>query len=166
MDGGDPRRSRINVNRTEEAVATGADQIAVGCPFCRVMLSDGLTLKQSEGAAREEVEVLDVAQMLLAGVKRAPSAEETAAVVAEAEAAVVAEAEAATSSPAGPSSGSGGPDEVTDIDKAAAAASNIDVDDEGSRTGDAPEARSDETGSRWRRLDERDVRCRSRGDTG
>jgi Fe-S oxidoreductase len=64
--------SRINVNRTEEAIATGADQIAVGCPFCRVMLSDGLTLKQSEGAAREEVEVLDIAQMLLAGVKRAP----------------------------------------------------------------------------------------------
>ncbi len=129
--------SRINVNRTEEAIATGADQIAVGCPFCRVMLSDGLTLKQSEGAAREEVEVLDVAQMLLAGVKRAPSADETAAVVAE--------AEAATSSATGASSGSGGPDEVTDIDKAAAAASNIDVDEAGSRTGDAPEARSDET---------------------
>ena len=34
---------RINLNRTTEAVATGADQIAVGCPFCRVMLSDGLT---------------------------------------------------------------------------------------------------------------------------
>ncbi|MGZ8725751.1 MAG: (Fe-S)-binding protein, partial [Aeromicrobium sp.] len=64
--------SRINVNRTEEAIATGADQIAVGCPFCRVMLDDGLTLKQSEGKAREEVEVLDVAQMLLASIKRAP----------------------------------------------------------------------------------------------
>ena len=62
--------TRINVNRTEEAIATGADQIAVGCPFCRVMLSDGLTLKQSEGLARPEVEVLDVAQMLLASVKR------------------------------------------------------------------------------------------------
>ncbi|WP_028659851.1 (Fe-S)-binding protein [Nocardioides insulae] len=60
---------RINVNRTEEAVATGADQIAVGCPFCRVMLSDGLTAAQSNGNAREEVEVLDVAQMLLASVK-------------------------------------------------------------------------------------------------
>ena len=31
------------MNRTREAVGTGADQIAVGCPFCRVMLSDGLT---------------------------------------------------------------------------------------------------------------------------
>lgn len=60
---------RININRTTEAVGTGADQIAVGCPFCRVMLSDGLTMKQSKGEAREEVEVLDVAQMLLASVK-------------------------------------------------------------------------------------------------
>jgi hypothetical protein len=61
---------RINVNRTAEAVGTGADQIAVGCPFCRVMLSDGLTAMQSDGSAREEVEVLDVAQLLLASVKR------------------------------------------------------------------------------------------------
>ncbi len=60
---------RINVNRTTEAVGTGADQIAVGCPFCRVMLSDGLTAMQATGDAREEVEVLDVAQMLLASVK-------------------------------------------------------------------------------------------------
>ena len=60
---------RININRTVEAVGTGADQIAVGCPFCRVMLSDGLTMQQSKGEAREEVEVLDVAQMLLASVK-------------------------------------------------------------------------------------------------
>ena len=71
--------SRINTNRTEEAVATGADQIAVGCPFCRVMLTDGLTAQQAEGKAREEVEVLDVAQMLLASVKRAPDAKVTAA---------------------------------------------------------------------------------------
>ncbi|GAA4374106.1 heterodisulfide reductase-related iron-sulfur binding cluster [Nocardioides caricicola] len=61
--------SRINENRTAEAVGTGADQIAVGCPFCRVMLSDGLTSQQANGSARAEVEVLDVAQMLLASVK-------------------------------------------------------------------------------------------------
>jgi Fe-S oxidoreductase len=60
---------RVNVNRTREAVETGADQIAVGCPFCRVMLSDGLVEEQSAGRAREEVEVLDVAQLLLASVK-------------------------------------------------------------------------------------------------
>ncbi|GAA4868130.1 (Fe-S)-binding protein [Serinicoccus chungangensis] len=65
--------TRINLNRTEEALATGADRIAIGCPFCRVMLSDGLTQKQAEGA-REEVEVVDVAQMLLAAVRRAQPA--------------------------------------------------------------------------------------------
>lgn len=64
---------RINVNRTKEAVGTGADQIAVGCPFCRVMLSDGLTAEQAKGNAREEVEILDVAQMLLASVKGEPA---------------------------------------------------------------------------------------------
>ncbi len=61
---------RINQNRTSEAVRTGADQIAVGCPFCRVMLSDGLTSMQADGKARDEVEVLDVAQLLLAAVRR------------------------------------------------------------------------------------------------
>ena len=61
---------RINNNRTTEAVGTGADQIAVGCPFCRIMLSDGLTSLQAGGKARDEVEVLDVAQMLLASVQR------------------------------------------------------------------------------------------------
>ncbi len=63
---------RINLNRTKEAVATGAQQIAVGCPFCRVMLSDGLTTLQADGSAAEDVEVIDVAQMLLASVRRTP----------------------------------------------------------------------------------------------
>jgi hypothetical protein len=62
------------MNRSTEAVETGADQIAVACPFCRVMLSDGLTSLQAGGTAREEVEVLDVAQLLLASVAR-PGAE-------------------------------------------------------------------------------------------
>ena len=69
--------TRINVNRTEEALATGAERIAIGCPFCRVMITDGLTAKQAEGVG-EDVEVVDVAQMLLAAVKRGqePSAAE------------------------------------------------------------------------------------------
>lgn len=61
---------RINVNRTTEAVATGARQIATACPFCRVMLSDGLTSLQADGSAAADVEVLDVAQLLLASVRR------------------------------------------------------------------------------------------------
>jgi Fe-S oxidoreductase len=55
--------SRINLNRVEEAINTGAEEIAVGCPFCRVMVSDGVTAKGAE------VEVLDVAQALLRSVK-------------------------------------------------------------------------------------------------
>jgi Fe-S oxidoreductase len=62
--------TRINTNRTEEAVATGAGAIAVGCPFCRVMLSDGLTSLQGEDRAPETTEVLDVAQLLLDAVRR------------------------------------------------------------------------------------------------
>ncbi|MGN6688429.1 MAG: (Fe-S)-binding protein [Actinomycetales bacterium] len=62
--------TRINANRTAEAVATGAKQIAVGCPFCRVMLSDGLTAAQADGAAGEDVSVVDVATLLLEAVRR------------------------------------------------------------------------------------------------
>ncbi len=64
--------TRINSNRTAEAVATGADRIAVGCPFCRVMLTDGLAAAQADGTARDEVQVVDVAQMLLAAVRPSP----------------------------------------------------------------------------------------------
>ncbi|RIQ35940.1 (Fe-S)-binding protein [Jiangella rhizosphaerae] len=61
--------TRINSARTAEALDTGAETIAIGCPFCRVMLSDGLTEAQAAGRG-EGVEVLDVAQLLLAAVKR------------------------------------------------------------------------------------------------
>ncbi len=61
---------RININRSREAVATGATQVATGCPYCRVMLSDGVTALQASGDATEETEVLDVAQLLLDAVRR------------------------------------------------------------------------------------------------
>ena len=66
---------RINANRTEEAIATGAQQIAVACPFCRIMLSDGVTAAQQDGTG-EGVEVLDVAQLLLTAVRRGAAAEQ------------------------------------------------------------------------------------------
>ena len=55
--------TRINLNRVDEAIATQADELAVACPFCRVMTTDGMTARASE------VEVLDVAQVLLRSVK-------------------------------------------------------------------------------------------------
>ncbi len=55
--------TRINLNRVDEAIATGAEEVAVGCPFCRVMVSDGMVAREIS------VEVLDVAQALLRSVK-------------------------------------------------------------------------------------------------
>lgn len=109
---------RVNLNRTEEALATlsgaapaeaainaaGANRpgdgvpgdgvagdgvagdggtaaggtIAVGCPFCRTMISDGLTEKQSAGDG-ENVQVRDVSQLLLASVRRGDAATDGAA---------------------------------------------------------------------------------------
>lgn len=56
--------TRINLNRVDEAIATGAQEVAVACPFCRVMVSDGMVARDSS------VEVLDVAQIMLRSVKK------------------------------------------------------------------------------------------------
>ena len=55
--------TQINLNRVDEAIATGVTELAVACPFCRVMTTDGMTARASD------VEVLDVAQILLRSVK-------------------------------------------------------------------------------------------------
>ena len=52
---------RVNVERTEEALATGASVIATACPFCMTMLSDGVKTKD----AAERVLVKDVAEIIL-----------------------------------------------------------------------------------------------------
>jgi Fe-S oxidoreductase len=51
---------RVNVERTEQALATGANTIAVGCPFCMTMLTDGTKAKNVE----EQVRVKDVAELV------------------------------------------------------------------------------------------------------
>jgi Fe-S oxidoreductase len=63
---------RINTERVEEALDTGAGTIAVGCPFCHTMLGDGVTGKQSSGDASGNVEVVDVATVLLRATRPAP----------------------------------------------------------------------------------------------
>ena len=59
--------SRVNVNRAEELVATGAKTVAVGCPFCNVMMTDGMKHLNKE----EEVRVLDVSEIVAENMKRA-----------------------------------------------------------------------------------------------
>lgn len=50
----------INIERAEEALATGASTIAVACPFCMTMLSDGVKGKDREN----DVKVKDLAELI------------------------------------------------------------------------------------------------------
>jgi Fe-S oxidoreductase len=64
---------RINTERIEEALGTNPDTISTGCPYCLVMLGDAISAKKSSGEAKESLEVVDVAQLLVRSV-RAPAA--------------------------------------------------------------------------------------------
>jgi Fe-S oxidoreductase len=50
----------INIARTEEALQTGAKTVAVACPFCMTMLTDGVKNKEKEA----EVQVKDLAELI------------------------------------------------------------------------------------------------------
>jgi Fe-S oxidoreductase/nitrate reductase gamma subunit len=52
---------KVNIERAEEALSTGADEIAVSCPYCYVMLDDGV----KELGRGDEAAVRDLAMMLL-----------------------------------------------------------------------------------------------------
>ncbi|MBV6478664.1 MAG: putative iron-sulfur-binding oxidoreductase FadF [Ignavibacteria bacterium] len=52
---------RVNIERTEEAIKTGADTIASACPFCMTMLTDGVKAKEKS----DEVKVKDIAEIVL-----------------------------------------------------------------------------------------------------
>lgn len=52
---------RINAERIEEALGTGAEIVTANCPFCITMLSDGLKAKEKQ----EEVMVLDLSEMIV-----------------------------------------------------------------------------------------------------
>ena len=62
---------RINVERTDEALGTGADMISTACPYCLIMLDDATKSRQAEGSVPESVKVVDVAQVLWQSVEAA-----------------------------------------------------------------------------------------------
>jgi Fe-S oxidoreductase len=64
--------TRINEDRTDEALAQRPDLVTAACPYCVVMLADGVAQRQQQGRASAEVEVTDVAEVLLRSV-RAPA---------------------------------------------------------------------------------------------
>jgi heterodisulfide reductase subunit D len=54
----------INVERVEDAIETGARTIAVACPFCMTMMSDGLKNKEKE----DSIKVYDLAELIASGM--------------------------------------------------------------------------------------------------
>ena len=56
-------KERVNVIRAKELAETGADTVAVGCPFCSTMVSDGLS------AIDAEIEVKDIAEIVWEQIK-------------------------------------------------------------------------------------------------
>ncbi len=56
----EPGTKRINIERTEEALETGASVIAAACPFCNTMMSDGVKSKEKEN----DIQVLDIAELI------------------------------------------------------------------------------------------------------
>ncbi|MFK8005754.1 MAG: (Fe-S)-binding protein [Saprospiraceae bacterium] len=57
----EPGKKRINIERTEEALETGAEIVAVNCPFCLTMMTDGIKEKEKQ----ESVMVYDLAELIL-----------------------------------------------------------------------------------------------------
>jgi Fe-S oxidoreductase len=65
---------RINTERIDEALGTDPDTISTGCPYCMVMLGDAVSAKKSSGEAKESLEVVDVAQLLMRSIEQPAAA--------------------------------------------------------------------------------------------
>ncbi|MBK9734179.1 MAG: (Fe-S)-binding protein [Saprospiraceae bacterium] len=61
----EPGDKHINVERTEEILATDATIVAANCPFCITMLTDGMKAKDKQ----DDVMVMDISEMILQGIK-------------------------------------------------------------------------------------------------
>ncbi|UXY28857.1 (Fe-S)-binding protein [Streptomyces sp. HUAS TT20] len=60
---------RINNERVDEALSLNPDIVSTACPFCLVMLTDSVNGKKNDGKAKESIQVVDVAQLLLDSVR-------------------------------------------------------------------------------------------------
>ena len=67
----EPGDTRVNWERSEEALATGATVIAANCPFCTTMLVDGVKKNEKE----EDVAVLDIAEMIVRSLADKPASD-------------------------------------------------------------------------------------------
>lgn len=55
---------RVNMERTDQALNTGADMVSTACPYCLIMLDDGVKQRQAEGTVSEDMKVMDLSQIL------------------------------------------------------------------------------------------------------
>jgi Fe-S oxidoreductase len=60
---------RINTERIDEALALDPDTITTACPYCTVMLGDAVNAKKASGQAKQTLQVIDVAQLLVRSVR-------------------------------------------------------------------------------------------------
>jgi Fe-S oxidoreductase len=60
---------RINTERIDEALALNPDTVSTACPYCMVMLGDAINEKKASGEAKDSLEVIDVAQLLVRSVR-------------------------------------------------------------------------------------------------
>src|SRR5678816_3899576 len=59
---------RVNLNRTDEIIATEVSAVAVACPFCNIMLTDGMKQRNVD----DRIAVLDVAELVAASIPDVP----------------------------------------------------------------------------------------------
>ena len=60
---------RINTERIDEALALDPNTVSTACPYCMVMLGDAVNAKKAAGQAKQSLEVIDVAQLLVRSVR-------------------------------------------------------------------------------------------------
>ena len=59
---------RVNVNRTDEVIATGAEAVAVACPFCNIMMTDGMKQRNVD----DQIQVIDIAELVAQSLPDVP----------------------------------------------------------------------------------------------
>ena len=65
----EPANQRVNQERARQVLETGADVVAVACPFCMTMLEDGVNAVRSSDPSTRPTKVLDVAELLWDSVR-------------------------------------------------------------------------------------------------
>jgi len=59
---------RVNFNRADEIIAAEVSTVAVACPFCNIMLTDGMKQRNVD----DKIAVLDVAELVAAAIPDVP----------------------------------------------------------------------------------------------